>query len=162
MRYLNIPDGYKVKINEEDFDKIKGYNWRVRIRETGRITVRAMLWEKKSYRKIISLARLIMNPPKDKVVCHRTQDTLDYRKENLVVTTIKNKQRMQKKRTTSATSIYKGVSYEKNVKKWRSRIKVAGKNMNLDSFDNEEDAARAYNKAAAKYYGEFAYLNKIE
>ena len=161
-RYLHIFGGYKVKIDKEDFDKIQGYNWKIRIRETGRTTVKAMLWDKNNYGKYVSLARLILNPPKDKVVCHKTQDTLDYRKENLVVTTIRNKQRMQKKRTTSVTSIYKGVSLEKNVGTWRARIKIDDINLSLGSFDNEADAARAYNKAAAKYYREFAFLNKIE
>jgi len=159
---LHIPDGYKVKIDKEDFDKIQGYKWKIRIRETGRTTVRAMLWDKNNYGKNISLARLIMNPPKDKVVCHRSQETLDYRKENLVVTTLRNKQRMQKKRTIPVTSRFKGVSYEKNVGNWRARIKLDDINLSLGSYDNEADAARAYNKAAAKYYGEFAYLNKIE
>ena len=62
----------------------------------------------------------------------------------------------------NATSKYKGVYKPSGKKKWGSKIKVMGKNISLGSFDLEEDAAKAYNEAAIKYFGEHAYLNIIE
>ena len=32
----------------------------------------------------------------------------------------------------------------------------------LDCFDTPEEAAKAYNKEALKYFGDFAVLNEIE
>ena len=59
------------------------------------------------------------------------------------------------------SSIYKGVSWHKQTKKWRANIRFEWKLIYLGYFANEIDAAAAYNKAALEYFGEFASLNKI-
>jgi len=54
---------------------------------------------------------------------------------------------------------FKGMSFEKDRKKWLARIRVNGVLINLGRYDNIIDAAKAYDKAALQYFGEFAYLN---
>ena len=61
-----------------------------------------------------------------------------------------------------STSKYKGVSLNKRNNKWKSGITVNTKIIHLGYFHNEHLAALAYNKAAIKLHGEFAYLNVIE
>ena len=60
------------------------------------------------------------------------------------------------------SSIYKGVSWHKQIEKWISRIRINGKNKSLGVFNSEINAALAYNRAAIKYYGEYANLNVIK
>lgn len=62
----------------------------------------------------------------------------------------------------NSTSKYKGVSKTRSGSNWIARIAKDGKQIWLGSFLNEKEAAKAYNEAAIKYFGEFAYLNKIE
>lgn len=65
------------------------------------------------------------------------------------------------KRLKNATSQYKGVAWMPSRNKWRARIKFMYESIHLGLFDNEVDAAKAYNKAAKSYFGEYALLNNI-
>jgi len=56
------------------------------------------------------------------------------------------------------TSLFKGAQLQK---KWRAYIAVNGKIFHLGCFQNEIDAAKAYNQAAIKYFGGFACLNSV-
>ncbi len=51
---------------------------------------------------------------------------------------------------------FKGVSWHVCSKKWRSRIYLDGKEVNLGLFDTPEDANAAYMVAATARFGEFA------
>lgn len=60
------------------------------------------------------------------------------------------------------SSKFKGVCFFKATGKWRALIMKGGKSIFLGSFNNEIDAARAYNKAAIEQHGEFAGLNDVD
>lgn len=53
---------------------------------------------------------------------------------------------------------YTLVTYQK---KWRSQIEKNKKGFYLEDFENEIDAAIAYNKKAIELHGEFANINHI-
>jgi hypothetical protein len=58
---------------------------------------------------------------------------------------------------------YKGVVYIKNRPAcWKARITFNNKQIILGIFKDPEAAAKAYNEAAIKYFGEFACLNEIK
>ncbi len=59
------------------------------------------------------------------------------------------------------TSKFKGVYFNKDRKKWCAQITVQYKRYALGRFDNEKDAAKKYNEAATRHFGEYAYLNTL-
>lgn len=116
--------------------------------------------QKDNKKKTTYLHRLLMNPPKGKVVDHINKNTLDNRRKNLRVCTQRDNIRASKGRPSA--SGFKGVFWNKILKKWQGKIYVDGKSIHLGVFQNKELGAIAYNNAAKKYFGEFAHLNKIK
>ena len=64
------------------------------------------------------------------------------------------------KLSVANTSGVKGVYYEKNIGKWRARLKFKGKLMNFGSFEKFEDAVKARKDAELIYFGEYLDDNK--
>jgi hypothetical protein len=58
------------------------------------------------------------------------------------------------------SSRYKGVS--RRCGKWYAYINVEGQQVGLGLYEQEIDAARAYNRAAVAQYGSHASLNATE
>lgn len=54
------------------------------------------------------------------------------------------------------TSGYKGVYWLKQRSLWAAKVNVGPKQIYLGSFQKAEDAARAYEQGAKRYFGEFA------
>lgn len=153
--------GRKVRIDQEDLKRISESKWRVTEGTTGRPRVVTSVRTPEGVRSI-TLGKFLMKPPKGKQVYpRRFNEGLDYTKSNLLVCTVKERQRLLSKRRVDTSSRYRGVSFQKGSKKWRASIEVEGKSINLGEFKRESDAALAYNKAAQKYFGKIAYQNSI-
>jgi len=109
--------------------------------------------------KTIYMHREIMNAPKGMEIDHINGNGLDNRKSNLRVCTKAQNQQNAKKRT-GKSSVFKGVCWEKDRRKWRASIKpVNKKRFNIGRFISEIDAAKAYDVEALYYFGEFAKTN---
>lgn len=97
----------------------------------------------------------------DNLEIDRRKNHLGYEPGNCRWITRRQQMANTRKRKGKTTSKFKGVARttSKNPK-WRAGVWKDGKLVHLGVFDSEEDAARAYDKAAAEVYGkEFAVLN---
>jgi len=115
--------------------------------------------DRKLRTKTVRLHQLLLQPPKGFFVDHKNGNGLDNRRSNLRLAT--NSQNGANRRKLSPkTSAYKGVHRRENGK-WRASIRVNKRLLHLGTFENEIDAAAAYNKAALLHFGEFAWLNLL-
>jgi len=90
------------------------------------------------------------------IVDHINRNTLDNRRANLRIVTP-----AQSAMNTGPKSKrrYKGMTFAYG--KWQAKIRVDGKVISLGAYATEVEAARAYNEAAKRLHGEFAWLNPI-
>ena len=85
---------------------------------------------------------------------HKNRNRADDRIDNIRVAT---QSLNNANRTKDARCRYRG-AYPRR-KGWMSKIKCAGKVTYLGKFQSEEQAARAYDRAARQMFGQFAQLN---
>ncbi len=162
MKYLELNNGFFAKVDDDDFEKFSTYSWTAVKRKSGGYNI-TRHFRAKGKSTVVLLPRLIMNCPDGLVVDHVNHDTLDNRKCNLRICSVANNN-MNQRKIIKRTSRYKGVSLRKEkrgLKKWRACINLDKKRISLGDYSSEEEAAFAYNKAAKRYFGEFAYLNHI-
>ena len=107
--------------------------------------------------------RFITSASKGTEVDHINHNTLDNRKSNLRICTRSENQMNARKRRGPQSSKYKGV-YPYPLRtgvKWRVLVTLNTKIVFDCIYDTEEQAAIAYNSEAVKFFGKFAFLNKV-
>lgn len=140
-------------VDTEDFERLNRYNWSAEWQPT----TRSFYATRHSPRGKLQMAREVLRLPKGnrQQVDHRSHDTLDNRKCNLRKATHQQNRHNQRPLSSSG---FKGVILQDG--RWRARIHTADhKHRSLGCFDTPEQAAKAYDEAARKLHGEFAFLN---
>ena len=141
-------------VDNEDYGKLAQYHWQLN-EENGNCYYAIRL----EGGKIIVMHRQITNAPSGMVVHHKDGNGLNNTKENLKIVTTAENNLYRKKRVQSTSSKYKGVCFLKSRRIWRAIISYNRIHKFLGHFENEDDAARAYDAAAKINHGEFAVLN---
>lgn len=106
--------------------------------------------------------RLILNAKKGQVVDHADHNGLNNTRKNIRLCDHSENAWNGRKRV-SGKHPYKGIALDKRplTKPWQAVIVIRGKSVWLGRWSTAEEAALAYNRAAKRYFGKFALLNKL-
>lgn len=158
MKEIPLTRGYVALVDDEDYPELSRHKWHI-------VGQKRRLYAARKHRvdgvkTSLFMHVAIMQPPDGYQVDHVDGNALNNQRSNLRIATAqenaRNKRNLKKE---SHTSRYKGVSWDKNLRKWRAWIRHENKMVYLGVHEYEKGAALAYDEAAKQYHGEFASLN---
>lgn len=156
MKTIPLTKGKVALVSDCDYEYLSQFNWYLNsegyaIRE---------IWNGGN-RVRVRMHREILGVPDGMDTDHIDRNRLNNQRENLR-TCNRSQNLANKPKREDNKSGYKGVSWSKQNKKWTAQISKNRKIICIGHFDDIQKAAIAYNEAAKKYFGEFAFLNKIK
>lgn len=135
-------------VSDCDYEMLMRYRWHLDSQGYAGARIDGVLWR---------MHRFIMKPPKGMVVDHDNDRKLDNQRDNIQICTPSQNQ-MKRRLGVNNRWGYRGI-FKTDCNKWKARIMVNYKEIHLGNHKTKEEAARAYDEAAKKYYGRFARLN---
>lgn len=153
IRLIPLTQGKFATVDVDDYDRFSQCKWCASKSHNNRFY--AVRYKNN---KTIMMHRQIMNAPAGLVVDHIDGNGLNNRKSNLRICT-QAQNFLNSRPRRNCGSRYKGVSLYKREKMWRVKIFHNSRTINIGQFDDEIEAALAYDRKAAELFGEFAYLN---
>lgn len=160
-RFIALTQGKFAIVDESDYQRLARFNWFALKDKHTFYAVRNVIIDGKSGLQLMH--RAVLGDRAGAQVDHFDGDGLNNRRHNLRACTV-TQNRMNLRHTKAGKSsrwkgVYREPKYGRRQACWRSVIRCSGRTFRLGRFENEDDAARAYDSAAKALFGEFAALN---
>lgn len=157
---IPLTKGLACMVDDEDFEILSQYRW---ITLKGKHTHYAHRMIQpdgtKASRTSTLMHRQILNVLKGMVVDHIDGNGLNNTRANMRICTYSENLGYQRTLRKNKTSRFKGVSWNTQNEHWVSNIQVNKKYMHIGAFDDETEAAKAYDAMSMRHFKEFAYTN---
>jgi len=148
MKLIPLTQGFVTFVDDEDFDYLSQFNWFYVNGYAGR-----RFWDH-GKKGLLYMHRVILNSPKGMDTDHINRYGLDNRRSNLRICT-RSQNLANRSLHRNNSSGRRGVFWSKQDSKWMARVKFNKRSYFVGSFDNIDDAARAYEVKAQELFGDF-------
>ncbi len=157
MKEISLTQGKAAVVDVEDYEWLAQWKWYAWEQGNTFYAVRNSSL-KDGKRKMLFMHREILGLKAGDIwVDHCDGNGLNNMRSNLRKATRSQNSMNQKK--TRGRSRFKGVVWRADIQKWQSQIRINGKHKYIGFFENEIDAAYAYDNKAINLFGEFARPN---
>lgn len=147
---IKIKDIY-IHLDKEDYNIFLSHKW-TKVNKY----IACFIKEKQSY-KTVYLHRFLMNPKVGEEIDHIDGNPYNNTRSNLrIVTRCQNM--YNTKLYVNSTTNKKGVSFQKDIKKYTAKISHKGKRLFIGTFSTIEEASKAYEKKAKDLHGNYARM----
>jgi hypothetical protein len=153
LKTIITSNGVKTIVDDDDFEVYGKLRWKCDGVGYVRRNIRV-----NGKHKTVYLHRLVIGDPHGYQVDHKNGNKVDNRKENLRKATGSQQRANTRLRKDNPHGL-KGVTWIKNNKNWVAQICLKGRHVHLGVFTCKKEAAKAYDRAALKHFGEFACTN---
>lgn len=154
MKKIILPQNKIALISTVDYRRVSEYKWYL---QKDALTYYAFT---NIDLKHISMSAFIKGKKPGFEIDHADGNGLNNQRRNLRYVT-HSQNSMNRKPRKNCTSKYKGVWFNTERSIWQVSIRKNYKRFFLGSYHIEEDAAKAYNKAAKNKFGKYAKLNSF-
>jgi len=158
FRRIPLTEGKFTMVDPADFYRLNSFYW-LTCGKNGNLYAARLIRTPTGRLNTILMHKEILDAPPGLLVDHINTDSLDNRRANLRLATHSQNSCNSRRDKSNTYSRFRGVSFSKRKGKWFAAIRANGKKTWLGYFDNEEAAAKAYDRAARMYHKEFARLN---
>jgi hypothetical protein len=158
VKRIPLTQGLEALVDDEDFDHLMQWKWSASGRRDYRHPARGTADGSSVKMSVVVAERMGLDT--SITVDHHNRRPLDNTRGNLRSAN-KSQNGANRGPNQNNTSGYKGVWLCQRTRRWKANIKVKRVTYHLGTFSTAEDAARAYNEAALKHFGEFAYVNPL-
>lgn len=156
MLSILLADGIFAKIDDADLLLISGFPWRPLQPKPPNPLTYAHAW---NGQQSFYMHRLIFGVAANMTVDHADGDGLNNQRYNLRNATRGQQQANRGGQRNNSRSQFKGVYWNEERQRWQVSIHKDGRSRYVGRFDDEEDAAHAYDARALELFGSFARLN---